>query len=481
MISNKLLLVAIALPLITLLIISTQTYKNIISFQQQTEFIEETHQVIITLQNLLTLITDADTGQRGFVITGNETYLEPYDISLSNLSSTINRIDKLINNNDDKHSDLLRNINLNVYPLLQNKISDLEKTIDTRKNYGFNASAEDMSADNGENLMDQIRKNIISIIDEEEKILQSNTNKSVVDGQNLLFIYIVGIVISIVITTITIIVTYSQLNIKHRHITKLLEIEINKKTLELQLSNKYLKKLNDKLKKNDDMQREFINIAAHELRTPVQSIVGYIEMMKNFPQNFKKYLESLERNSQRLYQLTEDILDIAKIESGNLKLNKEKFDICQLVKESTDEFGTRIKKEKENKFFTSLDKNNIQTDDNGKLLVYADKDRIQQVISNLLNNAHKFTENGKIIVKIKKTENDNKQVKISIHDEGKGIDKEILPRLYEKFATKSRTGTGLGLYISKNIVESHRGTIRGYNNKDGKGATFEFTLPLEKT
>jgi signal transduction histidine kinase len=479
MISNKLLLVAIALPLITLLIIGTQTYQNIISFQQQTKFIEETHQVITALQNLLTLITDADTGQRGFVITGNETYLEPYDISLTNLSSTINRIDKLISN-DNKHSDLLRNINLNVYPLLQNKISDLEKTIDTRKNQGFNASAEDMSADNGENLMDQIRKNIISIIDEEEKILQSNTNKSVIDGQNLLFIYIVGILISIVITTITIIVTYSQLNIKHRHITKLLEIEIDKKILELQQSNKSLKKLNDELKRNDDMQREFINIAAHELRTPVQSIVGYIEMMKNFPQNFKKYLESLERNSQRLYQLTEDILDIAKIESDNLKLNKEKFDIYQLVKESTYEFGSRIKKEKENELFTSLEKDN-QTDHSEKLLVYADKDRIQQVISNLLNNAYKFTKNGKVTVKIKKTENDNKQVKISVHDEGKGIDKEILPRLYEKFATKSRTGTGLGLYISKNIVESHRGTIRGYNNKDGKGATFEFTLPLAKT
>jgi signal transduction histidine kinase len=479
MIDNKLLLVAIALPLITLLIIGTQTYKNIISFQQQTKFIEETHQVITTLQNLLTLITDADTGQRGFVITGNETYLEPYDISLSNLSSTISRINKLISNND-KHSDLLRNINLSVYPLLQSKISDLDKTIDMRKNYGFNASAEVMSADNGENLMDQVRKNIISIIDEEEKILQSNTNKSVIDGQNLLFIYIVGILISIVITTITIIVTYSQLNIKHRHITKLLEIEIDKKTLELQQSNKFLKKLNDELKRNGDMQREFINIAAHELRTPVQSIVGYIEMMKNFPQNFKKYFESLERNSQRLYQLTEDILDIAKIESGNLKLNKKKFDIYQLVKESTNEFSGIIKKEKENELFTSLEKNN-QTNYNEKLLVYADKDRIQQVISNLLNNAHKFTENGKITVKIKKTENDNKQVKISVHDEGKGIDKEILPRLYEKFVTKSRTGTGLGLYISKNIVESHRGTIRGYNNKDGKGAIFEFTLPLEKT
>ena len=290
-----------------------------------------------------------------------------------------------------------------------------------------------------------------------------------------------GIVVSITITIVAIIFTYSQLNMKHRHITKLLNIEIDKKTKQLQQSNIFLKKLNDDLKKHDDMQKEFINIAAHELRTPVQSIVGYLEMVKNFPENFKKYLEPLERNSQRLYRLTEDILDIARIESNNLKLNKEKFDINQLIKESIDEFTNKISNEKKNEFKFVRINGNYQKDstkDKQELFVYADKNRIQQVISNLLSNAYKFTENGKIIIKIKEDISNNNQVKISVQDDGKGIDEAIKQTLFQKFMTKSETGTGLGLYISKNIIEAHYGTIIGYNNLNGKkGSTFEFTLP----
>ena len=477
---NKLLLIAIALPLITLLVIGTKTYESIISFQQQTKFIEETHKVILSLQNLLTLIINAETGQRGFIITGNETYLEPYEYSLNNLNSTIVRLEKLI---DDKHSDLLQDAKVNTYPLLQDKISQMEKSIDTMRTHGFNASAEMILTDEGKRIMDQIRNNISLIINEEEKILQSNTNQSVVDGQNLLFIYIIGIVISITITTVAIILTYSQLNLKHKQITKLLKIEIDKKTKALQQSNIFLKQLNEKLKRQDVMQKEFINIAAHELRTPVQSIVGYLEMVKSFPENFKKYVEPLERNSERLYRLTEDILDIARIESNNLKLTKEKFDINQIIKESIDELANKIRNEKKNEFKLICLDEGFQKDstrDKEELFVYADKNRIQQVISNMLNNAYQFTENGKIIVKIKK-DYSNKQVKISVQDDGKGIDKGILHILFQKFTTKSEIGTGLGLYISKNIVEAHGGTISGYNNPDGKGATFEFTLLLENS
>jgi signal transduction histidine kinase len=479
-IGNKLLLFAIALPLVTLLVIGIQTFESIVSFQQQTKFIEETHQLILSLQNLLTLIIDAETGQRGFIITGDDKYLEPYELSLSSLNSTISRIDNLVNK--EKHSDQLQNINSNVYLLIQDKILELENTIDARKNNGFNASAESISTDSGKRIMDQIRNNIISIIQEEEKILQSNSNKSVVDGQNLLFTYIIGIIVSIGITIVTIIFTYLQLNIKHRQMTKLLEIEIDKKTKELQQSNVFLKKLNDDLKKHDDMQKEFINVAAHELRTPIQSIVGYLQMLKSFPENFKKYLEPLERNSQRLYRLTEDILDIAKIESDTLKLNKEKFDLYKLVKETINEFvnNNDERNEKKNEFQIIYQNENNQKefydDRNKSLYVYADKNRLQQVISNLLTNACKFTEKGKIIVKITNNED---FVYLFVHDNGQGLDPKILPRLFEKFTTKSEFGgTGLGLYISKNIVKEHGGKIWGKNNDDGIGAEFGFTLPL---
>lgn len=199
--------------------------------------------------------------------------------------------------NNDKHSDLLQNAKLSIYPLLKHKITELDQTIDIMRTLGFNASAAMISIDEGKRIMDQIRNGISSIIIEEEKMLQNNTKQSVIDGENLLFKYIVGIVISITITTVAIIFTYSQLNIKHRNITNLLKIEIDKKTKALQESNLFLKKLNDDLKKQDIIQKEFIDIAVHELRTPVQSIIGYLTMVKSFPENFKKYLEPLESNS----------------------------------------------------------------------------------------------------------------------------------------------------------------------------------------
>lgn len=249
---------------------------------------------------------------------------------------------------------------------------------------------------------------------------------------------------------------------------------VEDRTKDLKTAINSLENANEQLKEHDLMQREFINIAAHELRTPTQSIVGYLELLKNFPENFKKYLEPLERNSQRLYRLTEDILDIARIESNNLKLKKERFEIRNLIKETKDDFTNKYKNTQKNDFeiVDNNEKNNLQ---NKEIFVKADKVRIQQVILNLLSNAYKFTEYGKIIINIKKNDN---QIYIKVQDNGQGIHHSILPRLFEKFATKSEIGTGLGLYISKNIVEAHGGSIKGYNNPDGKGATFEFILPI---
>jgi len=272
--------------------------------------------------------------------------------------------------------------------------------------------------------------------------------------------------------------------------------QLYNKTNDLNKSLKSLETANEQLEINDKIQKEFINIAAHELRTPTQSIIGYLEMVKSFPENFKKYWEPLERNSQRLYQLSEDILDIARIESNNLNLNKEKFDIYNLIKETIDDFTNKFRNARKNDIkilYLDEDNNNnyadgkyqINNNNNYKkeIFVYADRIRIQQVISNLLTNAYKFTENGIIIINIIKRSNkkNENKVTVSIKDTGKGIDQEILPKLFEKFITKSGIGTGLGLYISRNIVEAHGGKIRGYNNTDGKkGATFEFTFPIQK-
>jgi two-component system, OmpR family, sensor histidine kinase VicK len=228
---------------------------------------------------------------------------------------------------------------------------------------------------------------------------------------------------------------------------------------------------NEQLKIHDKMQKEFINIASHEMKTPVQSILAFSELLQENSDYDKKMVQGIYRNAVRLQRLTNDILDVTKIESGTLKLNKKKFSIKELILSVIMDLENLIEKENNTvKIFTEFKKD---------FIIEADKGRIFQVMDNLLNNAIKFTNyNG--IIQIKVCENvTNDHVIVSVKDNGIGIDKEILPRLFIKFVTSSTVGTGLGLYISKNIIEAHGGKIWAQNNGDGKkGATFSFSLPL---
>ena len=261
---------------------------------------------------------------------------------------------------------------------------------------------------------------------------------------------------------------------------KRLQTKVNNQTIKLNLNIEQLRKANEQLKHHDKMQKEFINITAHELRTPVQSIMGYTEMIKSFPQKTATYVQPIERNAQRLYKLIQDILDITKIESGNLILKKTQFDLNEKINNVIKDLTTA-------KIIDGCNVKIIFHPNESSIKVFADKERIYQVISNLIRNAVKFKgDQAKIEIILEKIKEDNKEdeeVSIKIRDNGTGISPEILPRLFEKFTTKSEFGgTGLGLYISKKIIESHGGTIRGYNNVNGekKGATFEFIIPLYK-
>lgn len=254
-----------------------------------------------------------------------------------------------------------------------------------------------------------------------------------------------------------------------------------------QLANLYKQVIatNKQMKTSSNMQKEFINVAAHELRAPIQPILGLAEVLRQQNQQpdnkeDQMYSENNEllnviiRNAKRLQQLTENILDVTKVENNLMELNKEEFILNKAVLESFTDFANQLSKEqKENvKLIVALDE--------GDVLVVADKHRINQVINNLLNNALKFTKQGQITLSTEKEKKYGKEAIVKIQDSGPGIDPDIMPRLFTKFATKSYSGTGLGLFISKSIVETHGGKMWAENNLDGKGATFLFTLPIAK-
>lgn len=225
------------------------------------------------------------------------------------------------------------------------------------------------------------------------------------------------------------------------------------------------------LKINDKMQKDFVNIAAHELRTPIQPVLGMSRILQNRIKGKEEsqIIDMIVRNAKRLQQLTENILDITKIETNSLRLNKSQFDLCNLLHSIVNDYASHINKPGIEVKFDPIT--------NQTLLINADTGRITQVVNNLLNNAAKFTKKGSIILSTQiKRDNHNNEVVISIKDSGSGIDSEILPKLFSKFVTKSDHGTGLGLYISKSIVEAHGGRIWASNNN--KGATFSFSLPI---
>ena len=252
----------------------------------------------------------------------------------------------------------------------------------------------------------------------------------------------------------------------------------------LNQSNQQLLQTIEKLKTENSKLQLFINIAAHELRTPVMPIVGYAEILQE-EIGERKEIKGIIYNAKRLDQLAGNILEGAKIENQTLQLRKEQFNLKDILTDIIDDYDNllAVKGRKDVKL-------RYEPKD---ILLVADKVRVGRVISNLLNNAIKFTAKGKITLNTEdieqnelnnretklepKNEQQSREIQVSIKDTGTGLSPAILPKLFSKFVSTASGGTGLGLFVSKNIVEAHGGKIQAQNNDDGKGATFSFIIP----
>jgi signal transduction histidine kinase len=251
----------------------------------------------------------------------------------------------------------------------------------------------------------------------------------------------------------------------------ILQEEVTKRTRDLNESNYKLMKANESLKIKDEAQNQFINVAAHELRTPIQPILNAIYLLQSSNLSIVKknqYMDIIKRNTEKLGSLAEDILDVTRIESNSLKLMNERLNLYDLILYSIEEYRRDIQL-----IYKDLTVN--YENSNKSIYVRGDKMRLSQVLHNLLDNAGKFTKKGSITVT---TVIKSDKVQVTVKDTGIGIHPEIFPKLFSKFVTKSDRGTGLGLFISKSIIEAHGGNIWAESDSQQKGATFIFTLPL---
>ena len=251
----------------------------------------------------------------------------------------------------------------------------------------------------------------------------------------------------------------------------ILEDEVAKRTRDLNESNYKLMKPNESLKIKDEAQNQFINVAAHELRTPIQPILSAIYLLQSADLSLSKknqYIDIIKRNTEKLGRLAEDILDVTRIESNTLKLMKERLNLYDLILNIVEEYKRNIQ-------FIYKDLVVNYESPSKTIFVTGDRLRLNQVLLNLLDNARKFTKKGSITVATTIMSN---KVQVTVKDTGVGIHPEIFPKLFSKFVTRSDRGTGLGLFISKSIIEAHGGKIWAESSSQQEGATFIFTLPL---
>jgi signal transduction histidine kinase len=249
---------------------------------------------------------------------------------------------------------------------------------------------------------------------------------------------------------------------------KALDNKVKQRTSELEAAN-------NQLEVRDKLQNDFINIAAHELRTPIQPMLGVVELMEgslnggDSVEVKRDEIEMLSRNANRLERLSSQLLEMARIEGGALQLHLEPVDISNEIRHIIQNLQNTLQKDIVVRY----------ADPEKPLIVQGDKTRLFEVLSNLVSNAIKFTDQGAVTISTEQSADGN-QALVKIVDTGSGIDAEIMPRLFTKFATKSDSGTGIGLYISKKIIEQHNGKIWAQNNPSGRGATFTFSLPLSQ-
>lgn len=275
-----------------------------------------------------------------------------------------------------------------------------------------------------------------------------------------------------VLNTITLVISFVVVYILGRGIKK-----ENADRVKIEALNKNLTDANSHLKEQDQQKTEFISLASHQLRGPLTSIKGYASMMLEgdfgeLTSTLKAGIETIFKSSQSLVVLVGDYLDVSRMDQGRMKYDFADFDLRKVADQVVNEMKPNIK-------ISGLDFR-FEIDPERDLMVHGDEGKIKQVISNLIDNSIKYTPKGWIELEIKRDDRD--KIHIKIKDSGVGIDSHVIPKLFDRFtrapdASKTNiTGTGLGLYVAKKMMEAHRGRIWAESEGKGKGSVFIMEL-----
>ena len=559
-------------------------YRNIDDLAEHLAWVAHTHEVLTNLKTVQLALTDSETGVRGFIITGDDAYLEPYTHALKTIDRDLAKLKSLISDNEFQQGNFVA-----LNQRIQEKLARLRESVELRRTQGFDGLKPRIKTGIGKRMMDSVREIILKMENEENKLLAmrtQNANTSLIKARSVAFIETgVGVFLltiamvmfqrhvhernrrlrdinaqkewfrvtltsigDAVITTDTkcrvtfmnavaeTLTGYKTTEAIGRHIDDVFVIvnentrltadnpihtvletgknrtlashisliskggtefpiddsaapiyDINNKLMGVVLvfrditeRHTYEKTLRESVKTAQNATRakdEFLAIVSHELRTPLTAMLGWVRMIQNHglePKQVTKGLSVIERNINVQTQLIEDLLDISRIIAGKMNLSIHPTNLERVVSAALESVRP------------SADAKNITIDvDLRPIWISADADRLQQIVWNLLANAIKFTEKGgKVLARLEQT---SSHARVVVTDNGKGIDREFLPHLFDRFSQQDATitrvhgGLGLGLAIVKHLVEAHGGTVHADSAGIGKGTTLTVVLPIPVT
>jgi signal transduction histidine kinase len=451
-------LIGSLVPIVAFVVVGVLSYIAIGNLLGDEGWVIHTNTVIDKIDLLLATMVDAETGQRGYLITGNVAYLEPYNMAISNINDQINGLRQLTLDNPVQQSNIDK-----LEPLIKERLGQLANNVNLRKTNNISVIINNLNGlDQGIVTMDKIRVIINDMKNEEEQLLAERTATSQSVTHNTEFIIIVGTAVAITITVISTVIINKKLRDRQK---------LEKTNLELQIES-------EKLREIDKTKRELFAMVSHELKTPLVTISGYSEMLKEngiLGTLNKEQTDAVDTiNSQvlKLERLISDVLDAQKMDLRRMKFNKKEFEVDKFMDEQI-HTHSKIMDDKKTHFINSTVE---------KIRLVSDPDRLSQVFANLIKNAVDFVPVNDGCIEIN-AQRKNGQVIFYVKDNGSGIPKEKQENLFKKFyqvdtsLKRSHGGTGLGLVICKGIVETLGGRI-WIESEVGKGTTFWFSIPV---
>lgn len=451
------------LALAVLAIVCLEAYFNLLNYKKAVALVNHTLKVQNSLESVFSSLKDAETAGRGYLLAGDEQYLEPYYQALKSIDPGLEELRRLTNDNPEQQH-RLKSLN----SLISAKLAVLQTTIALNQTKGIDAALEVIKTGKGEQLMSAVREQVGEMKTEENGLLSQRSAELERSARGTLLVVMLGSSLAVVLVALATITLNRDMG-KRKQIEE--ELRLLNQELERRVSDR-----TQELEKNNRLKDEFLSVLSHELRTPLNAMMGWSTLLRGGKLDSARVeqgLEIIERNAKSQAQLIDDLLDISRIITGKLRLNVRPISLVPVIEAALDTVRPAAEAR-------SIRIQTVLDSDAGP--ISGDPDRLQQVVWNLLSNAIKFTpKRGRVQVRLERI---NSHVEIIVSDTGQGISAEFLPHVFNRFTqadssmTRSHSGLGLGLAIVRSIVELHGGTIHAESPGEGQGSTFVVNLPL---